>query len=441
MRRLAIVGGTIVILLSLVVTVVVRRELMRGPAPLSRDASVIAAKDGAIAGESDRGFIFGRVTTHEGAVLEGRLRWGEREEAFWNETFNGWRNENPWRAHVPAEDLVEERPLEVFGLRLGTRTHEVDTERPFMARFGDIRRIDVRGRRIIVTLKSGTAHTLDRYGADDIADGLRVWDLQRGVVEIDERGIRSVEFLRTPALGEPPRRLQGTVHTGQGSFTGFIQWDRMSGVGSDRLIGRTTEAEIGLRFDEIRSIVKEREGTLAVTLRDGTELALSGAAAERGLFVSDPRFGRVLVSWEDLESIDLAGGVSGPAYDDFPPGLPLTGHVRTRAGERLAGRIVFDLDESETTETLDAPRGGVNYSLFFGLITSIKPEEHHSLVTLHSGEELELESAGDLGPENAGVLVFVDGGRQAEYVRWKDVAAITLDPPTAMYPRLQDEAR
>jgi len=36
-------------------------------------------------------------------------------------------------------------------------------------------------------------------------------------------------------------------------------------------------------------------------------------------------------------------------------GRPLTGKVITRSGRRLAGRLVYDLDESETTETLDAP--------------------------------------------------------------------------------------
>jgi hypothetical protein len=95
-----------------------------------------------------------------------------------------------------------------------------------------------------------------------------------------------------------------------------------------------------------------------VTLLDGREIVLSGTAkvgGNRGVYVDDPRYGRVLVSWDAFERVDFSPGGSGPAYGDFPPGRPLTGSVTTRAGRRLAGRLVYDLDESETTETLDAP--------------------------------------------------------------------------------------
>ena len=37
-------------------------------------------------------------------------------------------------------------------------------------------------------------------------------------------------------------------------------------------------------------------------------------------------------------------------------------------------------------------------------------------MTLHSGEELRLESAGDLGEGNAGMLIFADGRERPEYV-------------------------
>jgi hypothetical protein len=47
-------------------------------------------------------------------------------------------------------------------------------------------------------------------------------------------------------------------------------------------------------------------------------------------------------------------------------------------------------------------------------------------VTLRSGERVELERSGDLGDRNAGVLVFVGGGADAEYVPWKDIERIDL---------------
>jgi hypothetical protein len=55
-------------------------------------------------------------------------------------------------------------------------------------------------------------------------------------------------------------------------------------------------------------------------------------------------------------------------------------------------------------------------------------------VTLQSGEALELQLGGDLGAGNAGMLVFVGGRSQAEYVRWAEIVRIEFDRPPAMYP-------
>ncbi|HEX2162926.1 MAG TPA: hypothetical protein VHM02_03150, partial [Thermoanaerobaculia bacterium] len=114
------------------------------------------------------------------------------------------------------------------------------------------------------------------------------------------------------------------------------------------------------------------------------------------------------------------------------------------AGRRLAGRLVYDLDESETAETLDASSLAVHYTLPFGLVASIEPpgdadEEpapRHARVTLHNGEELRLQPRGDLDDGNVGVLVFVEGREQPELVPWSEVERIDFDRPAAMYPPL-----
>jgi hypothetical protein len=158
----------------------------------------------------------------------------------------------------------------------------------------------------------------------------------------------------------------------------------------------------------------------------------------RGVYVDDPRYGRVLVSWGAFERIDFSPGGTGPAYGDFSPGRPLTGSVITRSGRRLAGRLVYDLDESETTETLDAPSQGVDYTIPFALIASIAvpgldgPDSQRGRVTLRSGEELQLELTGDLGEWNGGMLVFSPGGSRPEYVPWSDVEQIDFDGPPGM---------
>ena len=75
----------------------------------------------------------------------------------------------------------------------------------------------------------------------------------------------------------------------------------------------------------------------------------------------------------------------------------------------------------------------MDYTIPFSLIASIVPpglEERgtrSATVTLHSGEELRLEPAGDLGERNAGMLVFFVGGDRAEYVPWTDVEQVDFD--------------
>jgi hypothetical protein len=401
------------------------------------------------AAETHDGFLYGRITTADGTTYEGRLRWGGDEEAFWGDYFNGFKDGNPWVAHAPPEQFKERRPIEIFGVELAHRERQIDLRRPFMARFGDIARIEANGRDLRVTLKSGTVFHLDRFAADDFADGVRVWDGRSGVVDFDERPIRTIELLPTPSLGATPYRLHGTVRTRQGDFTGFVQWDRKECVGSDELDGRTANGELSLRFDTIRSIARDSGGGALVTLLDGREIVLSDTRevgqGNRGIYVDDRRYGRVLISWDAFERVDFSPGGSGPAYGDFPPGRPLTGSVTSRTGGRLTGRLVYDLDESETTDTLDAAAQGVDYTIPFGMIASIvrpgrdERDAERARVTLHNGEELLLERAGDLGERNAGMLIFVDGGQRPEYVPWTDVEQVDLDRPAAMYPPLGEQ--
>jgi hypothetical protein len=193
-----------------------------------------------------------------------------------------------------------------------------------------------------------------------------------------------------------------------------------------------------VRFDEIRSIARHSDISSLVTLLDGSEVVLSGTRqvgeGNRGVYVDDARYGRVLVSWDALESVEFSTGATAPGYGAFAPGRPLTGTVITRSGQRLTGRLVYDLDESETTETLDAPSRGVDYTLPFDRIASIVLPDLETVsagrasLTLRSGEVLQLDLAGDLGGFNAGMLVFVDGSQQPEYVPWDQLRQIDFDP-------------
>jgi hypothetical protein len=457
MKRSAVVGGALVGVLVLVLAGTYRAIEPDDDAGAAVDAGATTSPS-ALAEESDQGFLYGRVTTADGAAYQGRLRFGRDEEAFWGDYFNGSKADNPWATHAPAGQMAEKpRPFTIFGFEIplgGERRS--DLYRPFMARFGDIARLEARGSHVRVTLKSGSVFDLDRMAASDFDDGVRVWDDRRGVVDLASWAgglppparvrIQTIELLPTARLGEVPARLHGVVLTRHGDFSGFVQWDRQDCVGLDELVGGTVNGTLSLRFDTIRSIARRSDDNSLVTLIDGREIALSGTRAvgrgNRGVYVDDPRYGRVLVSWGAFERIDFSAADSGPAYSDFARGRPLTGSVTTRAGHRFTGRLVYDLDESETTETLDAPSRGVDYTIPFGLIASITPVGQEGRgatraeVTLHDGERLQLERAGDLGARNAGMLIFIDGRARPEYVQWADVEQVDLDGRTAMYPPL-----
>jgi hypothetical protein len=441
-----IAGGAFATVLILLAAAAGYRALHQDVHPAAAASPSIPPSTAPRAAEIHPGFLYGRITTVDGATYEGRLRWGVDQEAFWGDYFNGSKHENSWLAHVPPERRPREsHPIEIFGFKIAQRESQSDVRRQLMARFGEIARIEARGREVRVTLKSGTVFDLDRFEASDFDDGVRVWDGRRGIVDLDSLRIRAIELLPTPPLGAVPSRLYGTVRTRQGDFTGFVQWDREECVGSDELDGRTAKGELGLRFDTLRSIARRSRDSSLATLLDGREIVLSGTAevghGNRGIYVDDRRYGRVLISWDAFERVDFSPGGSGPTYGDFPPGRPLTGSVTTHAGRRLAGRLVYDLDESETTDTLDASSQGVDYTLPFGLIASIvlpgreERGAHRARVTLHGGEELRLERAGDLGEGNAGLLIFAAGRQRPEYVPWTDVEQVDLDRPPAMYPK------
>lgn len=400
MKRSSLVGGLLAALA--VIFVLARWTLEREREPSWPDAPPVSG--------SHAGLIHARVTTVDGRAYRGRLRWGGSEEALWSHRFNGKRKENRWAEHVPAEDLVERDGIELLGFRFGERTIELD--RPFVARFGDIRRIDVEAFDLTVTLRSGHVVELDRLSADDVADGLRLWDDEHGVVDLGELQLRTIEFGRGAGQSSELQPLYGLVHSTEGRFDGLVQWNRRACLASDEL-----EAG-GVRFDAIRAIDRDR-----VTLSDGSEVALP-ESQRRGVHVDVRRFGRVTIPWHAFERIEFRAPLDVPTYSEFEAGESLHGRVRTLSGAEHRGRLVFDLDESESTDTLDAPLDGLDISIPFANIASILTP---STVVLRSGERLEFRQGGDLAESNGGMLIFVAGEDRPRYVRWSEVERILFD--------------
>ena len=215
MTRASIAGAAVAVCAAvlLVVALVVRdRALDAEPGATTSAAVTPASKVGRRAG-----FIHGRITTVDGVTHEGRLRWGGDQEAFWSDYFNGAKSENPWAVQARLERPPEERGgVEIFGLRIGGEDRSIKFRRLFMARFGDIARIDARMRDVQVTLKSGTVVALDRFSAGDIAalskiKGIGKKTAERIVVELkDKVGIAAAWEAASAAHAPTPEEAKIT---------------------------------------------------------------------------------------------------------------------------------------------------------------------------------------------------------------------------------------
>ena len=377
-----------------------------------------------------QGFIYGKISTRGGSTYQGRLRWGH-EEAFWGDHFNSVKEDRPYADRAPRRQRGE--PIKIFGITIGMRWDDATDGRSLIARYGDIRKIEVRGGdRAVLHMKNGTKVEVDG-GSNDLGGKIRVWDREIGEIDVRWDRIDEIELLPTPAdLEVPVHRLYGTVATRVGEFRGFIQWDKDECLSSDKLDGESRDGELSIEMGKIRTIERHTGDSSRVVLASGRELVLDDSndvdSDNRGIFVEDPRYGRVLVEWDAFERLDLTEPEgSGPRYQDFAPAKPLSGKVTGDDGKVYQGRIVYDLDESETWEILDGDRRDVRYHIPFELIAAIVPDgTDSSRVVLKSGEELDLEGTPDVGEDHDGILVL---GEDTEpvYLTWDKVRRIDFD--------------
>ena len=382
------------------------------------------------AAEAD-GFLYGTVLTDGGRRYTGVLRWGG-EEAFWDDLFNGEKSKLPYIDRLP-EDQRKRREIKVLGLRISYDWDEEAVGRQFIARFGDLQEIrPLSGEKVDVKMKGGTTYRLDD-GSNDIGATISVQDPEVGAVEIEWKKIESIEFAATPAGLKPEaRRLYGEVTSENGVFRGFIQWDSQECLSTDKLDGDSEDGKLSLEMGRIRSIEKKSRSSSTIEMKDGRKFDLRGSndvdSSIRGILVEDERFGRVKIPWDSFRRVEFrAGQGSGRPYDDYKQGAPLRGTVTDQEGKIWKGRLVFDLDESESWEMLNGDRHGIEYNMPMAMVRSIAPRDQDtSTVTLREGRELRLEDSQDVTESNAGVLVIPDGGTE-RYVSWDKVQRIDFE--------------
>lgn len=382
----------------------------------------------------DQGFLYGRIVTRSGAEYEGLLRWGN-QEAFWDDLFNSAKEEVPWLEEMEDEVETGGSSVKVFGWKLKISSAH-SQGRVFMARFGDIDRIEVTGDdKGIVFMKSGTKIRIEG-GSDDVGHKIMVQDSKVGAITVHWEKLESIDFLPTPPAVDPPgHRLYGKLECDAGIFEGFVQWDSQECLSTDLLDGESRDGELAIEMGHIRSIERASRRGALVALDDGRQLELRGTNdvndENRGIFVEVADLGRVRVYWDEFERVEfLEVPGSGRAYGDYPASSTLGGSVRTREGESFYGTLVLDLDEEHGWEILNGERYGVDYYVPLMLVHRIEPNgQDASRIELHNGDSFVLEKGQDVGESNAGVVVLPDGEpADPIYIAWDEIEEILIDP-------------
>ena len=199
--------------------------------------------------------IYGKITTVDGDVFEGLIRW-DKNEASWVDVLDGTKD-------IPRKNRKKSKSyksrsrrdgIEIFGVRIGSNNTYFSDGAQSGIRFGHIKSFEVTGdNEILITLKSGEELELSN-GSTDIGTDIReiiIEDLQEGEIELEWDDLESVEFFEDKsneksALGE---RLYGTLTTRRGDeYTGVIGWDFDEALSHDILNGEHKNRSKKIKF-------------------------------------------------------------------------------------------------------------------------------------------------------------------------------------------------
>jgi hypothetical protein len=390
--------------------------------------------------QDNAGFIYGKVMTESGKEYRGFLRWGS-EEAFWDDLFHSSKEDLPYLEEY--EDEVrrssrrerKKKSYKVFGYELKVN-HNIgygSGSRVFICRFGQIKEIEVIGDSARLLMKSGEHVDVSGY-ANDVGGTVQVKDDELGEVNLHWDRIERIEFMAAPRGADPGvERLYGKLSTRYGDFEGFVQWDKQECLSIDELDGEGEDGDISIPMGKIESIERHGRRGSQVTLKSGRELHLRNSNDvdhdNRGIMIEDPRFGRVVVFWDEFDRLQFTSTKSsGKGYKDYKGSERLSGTVTDIDGDKHQGRLVFDLDETQGWEMLNGSQSDMEYNIPFRMIRSIEPRGRRgSLIKLIDGQELDLEDAQDVSENNDGVLIL-DGGKgyDGTYISWDEIELIEL---------------
>ncbi|MEA3296987.1 MAG: hypothetical protein U9R56_03910 [candidate division Zixibacteria bacterium] len=391
---------------------------------------------GLVAWADTNGRIYGKLETIDGYVYEGLIRW-DKNEGNWVDVLDGTKelsrrdrdNESRRRKYRDREHSIE-----IFGFKISKVNSYWNWSSSAQSgiRFGHIKTLEViDDDAVLLMLKSGEELRLEN-GSTDIGSSIReivIEDERDGEIELIWDDIETIDFMQAPSdiISNFGERLYGTLISRRGDeYTGFVCWDVDELFTRDILDGDEDRGrrKRKLKFGKIKSIERYSSSRATVTLINGDEIILCGTndvdESNRGIVISDPGFGQVVVDWDEFDRLDFKRPPRSIEYKEFDGGRPLEGTVYTEDGNEYSGRIRWDDDEEYTWEILNGEYRNVEYDIEFGLIKEIQKRSYRSaVVTVLDGRSFRLRGSNDVDEDNKGIFITTSDGEEVE-IFWED---------------------
>ena len=396
-------------------------------------AAVLALAFATAAYADNSGRIHGKITTVDGDVFVGLIRW-DKNEASWVDILHGNKEmTRDSQRKRQKKKYYKKKSIKIFGIPIGHSTsysYDYGASQSGM-RFGHIKAIEViDDDAALIILKSGLKVELES-GSSDVGDAIReliIEDVNEGEIEFDWEDLEMVELSQGDAnldsyYGD---RLYGTLTTGRGDeFTGWVCWDVDELFTRDVLDGEQKHRNRKVKFGKIAAIERHNSGAALVIMKNGEEMVLRGTNdvndSNRGIVISEFGSGQIVVDWDEFDRLEFKQPPPPERYADFDGGHRLRGTVFTEDGEEFTGWIRWDDDEEYSWEILDGEFRGVEFDIEFGNIKSIERKgSRSSIITLWDGRTYRLRGTNDVDDDNKGIFIEMENGDEEE-IDWYDL--------------------
>lgn len=383
------------------------------------------------------GVMYGDIVLKDRSVVTGAIRWSGGQVLYADILTVGktesyalkYLNRNQINALSSEKEGIDWEFMNLWK----DKTPETRSEP--LCRFGDISSIHVTGPgEAQIFLKNGSKVRVVTDSRDSRHLGKAIGVFSPQFKKIPWEMISRVNFKSCPTEFDPFKAelLFGTITTKLGEFTGFIQWDKIKFLSSQKLEGKLNDedkTDTEYPFGTIALIEKRDRGAL-VTFRSDKKVFLKNNrdvnASNHGIVVMHPDWGRVIVEWDAFISARFSKASENLGYSSFQKAKRIYTTVKTTDGQLFKGNSIFDLDEQWNVELLEGSAGSIHYQIPFKFVRNLRiTGEQESRITLVDNRVLTLSNHNDVTGHNWGIVVLlVNSGHK--YLPWSKIREISF---------------